>query len=613
MEVDKTSNNRVHSTEVGNASRADVPSTSQQTADQVWNNESGIAGGAEPDGTPTATSGVKRVEAFNRMLAETGRGKALLWTLGVSLLLTMFAYALDQGITYQFTVIAASSFNRHSEVGAVSTASTIIRAISKPFIGKLSDITSRPITYCVILVFYAVGFAVAASCETLGAYIVGIAFTACGKSGLDLLSDIIVADLTPLQWRAFCGALLSTPFLITVPLDGFISAGFVPDNWRWGLGMFSIMVPVLLIPAIITLFGIQHKAAKHGMVSIGDSGFARKGDLEKMGKKPSIPQIIWQAVIDIDLFGLILLGFAFALILLPLTLARSATNGWANPSFPAMIVCGFVILIGFICYEALLAPKPVVTRKLLLNKTFMLAIGIDISIQLASGIRATYFSSYIWIVKDWSNYAWTIFLGATTLGLCFIAPIGGHLATTSTARLVCSQVLFGFGSFVVIGTRVASQASVPHEDVATVIANLALWSTLGSSVGASIASAIWSNLMLGYMREEMPNTPAATLQKIYGSITVLHSRPFDDPVRQGGIRAYSKVLGLIFVISAVIAAVEFVLTLFMPNYFLGRQQNAATNLGLDGKPVAGTPSDENEGRPAQGFVGKVKQAYLRQS
>lgn len=90
-----------------------------------------------------------------------------------------------------------------------------------------------------------------------------------------------------------------------------------------------------------------------------------------------------------------------------------------------MIVCGFVILIGFICYEALLAPKPVVPRKLLTNKTFMLAIGIDISIQLASGIRATYFSSYIWIVKDWSNYAWTIFLGATTLGLCFIAPVGG--------------------------------------------------------------------------------------------------------------------------------------------------------------------------------------------
>lgn len=114
-----------------------------------------------------------------------------------------------------------------------------------------------------------------------------------------------MADLTPLQWRAFCGVLLSTPFLITVPLDGFISAGFVPNNWRWGLGMFSIMVPVLLIPAIITLFGIQHKAAKHGMVSIGDSGFARKGDLEKMGKKPSIPQITWQAVIDIDLFGLV--------------------------------------------------------------------------------------------------------------------------------------------------------------------------------------------------------------------------------------------------------------------------------------------------------------------
>lgn len=117
MNFDKTSDSRVHSAEVSNTSGVDGPYTNHQAAAQGWNNGSDLAGEAEPDGTPTATSGVKRVEAFNRMLAETGRGRALLWTLGVSLLLTMFAYALDQGITYQFTVIAASSFNRHSEVG----------------------------------------------------------------------------------------------------------------------------------------------------------------------------------------------------------------------------------------------------------------------------------------------------------------------------------------------------------------------------------------------------------------------------------------------------------------------------------------------------------------
>uniref|UniRef100_A0A8H7K2H1 Major facilitator superfamily (MFS) profile domain-containing protein n=1 Tax=Bionectria ochroleuca TaxID=29856 RepID=A0A8H7K2H1_BIOOC len=110
-------------------------------------------------------AGVSKVEAFNKVLYQSGKkGKILLWLLGVSVGLTMFAYALDMGITTTiFGTLATSTFGVHSQLGTVNTASQIIRAISKPFIGKLADITSRPTTYVVILAFYTVGFAVAAS------------------------------------------------------------------------------------------------------------------------------------------------------------------------------------------------------------------------------------------------------------------------------------------------------------------------------------------------------------------------------------------------------------------------------------------------------------------
>lgn len=229
-------------------------------------------------------AGISKVEAFNKALYRSGAsGRLLLYVLVASLGLSMSGYALDQGITWQFNAIAASAFSHHAELGAVNTASAIIRAISKPFLGKLSDITSRPTTYVVVLVVYAVGFAVAASSQTLSAYIVGASFTAFGKSGLDLLSDIIVGDLTPLQWRGFWGGMLSTPFLVTTFVNGFIYESFVPDNWRWGLGMFAIMIPVLLIPAIWTLYGMQHKAKKMGMVSMGDSGLTRKDGVKIEG------------------------------------------------------------------------------------------------------------------------------------------------------------------------------------------------------------------------------------------------------------------------------------------------------------------------------------------
>ncbi|CAG8109384.1 unnamed protein product [Penicillium salamii] len=552
---------------------------------------------AAGNGANHGQSGVSSVEAFNRVLYHSGKkGKVLLITLVFSIGLTMFAYALDQGITSQFNTMATSSFSMHAELGAVNTASQIIRAISKPFIGKLADITSRPTTYLVVLVFYAVGFAVAASCTNLAAYTVGICFTAFGKSGLDLLSDIIVGDLTTLQWRAFWGGMLSTPFLVTTFVNGFIAESFIPEKWRWGLGMFAIMVPVLLIPAIWNLYGMQHKAKKAGMISMGDSGNARKHG-EQVHGVSAYASLAWRGIIEIDLAGLVLLGLAFSLILLPFTLAQSAKGGWSNASMIAMLVCGLVILVLFGIFEVWFAPKPIMTRRILKNKAFLAAVMVDIFNQMASATRNNYFSSYIYIIKPWSNYVWTVFLGTTTLCLCLFSPLGGLLhakthryktlmvtgavlkligyailitgsnrSTEKTGALVASQILLGTGALTVIGARVGSQASVPHEDMATVISNLSLWSTLGSSVGYTIASSIWTEKMLAYMRDECPTgTPESTLKKIYGSIKVLRTKyEWDDPIRQGAVRAYTRTNGVIFITATLLAVIPVIFSLMMP-------------------------------------------------
>jgi hypothetical protein len=201
------------------------PSRTHSNAEPDLDAEKKSAYIAEP--APSGSAGVAKVEAFNKVLHQSGRrGKTLLWLLGISVGLTMFVYALDQGITTQiFSAWASSSFAQHANLAAVSTASQIIRAISKPFLGKLSDLTSRPTTYVVVLVAYVIGFIIAASAQTFPAYTVGVALTAAGKSGLDLLSDIIIGDLTPLEWRGFFSASLSLPFVVTVPINGFIVDG----------------------------------------------------------------------------------------------------------------------------------------------------------------------------------------------------------------------------------------------------------------------------------------------------------------------------------------------------------------------------------------------------
>ncbi|TEA18332.1 Siderophore iron transporter 3 [Colletotrichum sidae] len=580
--------------------------------------------------------GVTRVEAFNKVLYQSGKsGKIILWLLGVSIGLTMFAYALDQGITGTiFTTMASSTFGQHGSLAAVSTASQIIRAISKPFIGKLADITSRPTTYVVILVLYVVGFAVAASSGTFAAYTVGICFTSVGKSGLDLLSDIIVGDLTPLQWRGFFGAALSVPFVVTVPVNGFIAEAFV-DNWRWGLGMFAIVVPVLLIPAIFTLYSMQRRGEKLGMVTMAASKRLRTGTAgESEGQAERAGFFYWMmllrdGLIDIDIFGLVILGTAFSLILLPFTLAEGADGGWASPRIVAMLVVGFVLLVSFVLFEKHVSPKPLMTKHILQNRTFLASAAIYTFNQMASAVRNTYFSSYVYIIKQWSTYEWTIFLGITTMGLSIMGPIVGLIQRSThryksmmvfgaaarliaygllvqsngnmvqdTARLVVAQLLYCLGSFNVVGARVGSQASVPHEDMATVIALLTLWSTLGSSVGSAVSSAIWTNEMLDRMREEMPGVDEKTLAKLYGSIKKLRTTyDFDDPVRQGAVRAYAHVNGHIAITALLLAAVPLFATFFMPDFYLGKQQNAVTNTGLDGE-VVDVPQRQSENEEA---------------
>ena len=517
-------------------------------------------------------AGVAKVETFNRVLYESGRsGKVLLWLLGLSVGVTMFVYALDQGITTNiFSAWAASSFAKHANLAAVSTASQIIRAISKPFLGKMADITSRPTTYVVVLIFYIVGFVVAASAQSFAAYTVGVAFTATGKSGLDLLSDIIIGDLTPLEWRGFFSACLSLPFLVTVPVNGFIVDG-LDENWRWGMGMFAIMVPVLLAPAIATLYYMQHQGNKMGLVTMADKN---KGAPVRNISSRTYLRLFRNALIEIDMAGLILLGFAFALILLPFTLAKGADGGWRNPSMIAMIVIGFVVLAIFVAFEVLVAPQPLMSNRILRNRAFIAAVVIDIFNQCSSSVRNTYFYSYISVIKPWSDYTVTIFIGVTTMGLCFLGPITGLIQrathryktlmligaagkmigygvlvvarsnsmTTQTGRLLASQLIFCFGSFSVVGARVGSQASVPHEDLATVIALLSLWSALGSSVGAAIASAIWTERMPAQLARELPGVAAAEIKKIYGSITYIKSIQYDSDVRRGITRGESPTI-----------------------------------------------------------------------
>lgn len=178
------------------------------------------------------SKGVTRMEAVVR---ETKSNRTSFYVIAISVLVCAWAYSLDSSTTSYYSVYASSHYEQHSSVlSTLSIATNIIGAVGKPFIAKISDITSRPYTYILVLLFYTVGYIVISTSQTISAYIVGESFVAVGGAGLDLLNDIIVADLTPLEWRGFVSSLLSAPFIINTWFSGkIVNALSNNQDWRW--------------------------------------------------------------------------------------------------------------------------------------------------------------------------------------------------------------------------------------------------------------------------------------------------------------------------------------------------------------------------------------------
>ena len=98
------------------------------------------------------------------------------------------------------------------------------------------------------------------------------------------------------------------------------------------------IVPVCTLPVICALFWLSLRAKKMGIHSAADASAAAEGGKEKAPEKPAVP--FWQRtkeiLIELDAFGLILLGFGWSLFLLPFSLEGSAKGHWHNPSMIAM-------------------------------------------------------------------------------------------------------------------------------------------------------------------------------------------------------------------------------------------------------------------------------------
>jgi hypothetical protein len=331
---------------------------------------------------------------------------------------------------------------------------------------------------------------------------------------------------------------------------------------------------------------------------------ALTGSAEPHLARPSLVQRILRFFLVIDAVGLILLGTTFALLLSPPTLVYGADNGWNNPSMIAMIVVGGCLLPVFCAWEWFGAKYPIMPRSMW-NKTFLISVFINFVNFIVSTLHNTYWNSWVWVIQDYNTRNYTYMTQIETVTLCTFAIVGGaiqrythrykylqifalclrilgagityysSLGHTSTVCLLFGKFLITIGnSWSIIGSTVAAHASVKHKDLGIAIAVLSLWSSIGGSIGSSIAGAIWPYRLVDYLTQTTQLDPLS-IATVAGDI---YSARFEGVDPAPGVReAYNLTYKRLCLIALPLTFIPLFAAFFSEDYVLDDRHNAMEN------------------------------------
>ncbi|KAL8658071.1 MAG: hypothetical protein Q9226_001303 [Calogaya cf. arnoldii] len=530
--------------------------------------------------------GVKNIEAISQTWTKWALVSAY-----VGIFLLAFFTSLESQTTVNLTVYATSAFSTHSLVATVLVVQSVVNAVIKPPMAKIANAFGRLEAFSISVFLYVVGLVQMAASDSVKTFAAAQIFYSAGGTGIQILQQIFIADTSDLLNRALWSSLPDVPFLITVWVGAPLASDLLSNTtWRWGYGIWSLVLPVSFLPLALALILNTKKARKLGRLPpspwAGHSFFSGAKNL-------------WY---ELDVMGLLLLSAAFALILIPCTLAQRAKGGWNNRSMIAMVVVGAVCLVAFPLWESSirLAPRPFMPPRLFKNRT--VAAGCAIAFFYFAVFYTSvqpYFYSYLQVVQNDSitaaghitqTFSFTSTVASIITGLaikfsrhykyfiivgCAIYLLGVGLMIryrregSSTGSIVGTQIAVGIGGGMLnVPTQLGVQASVNHGDVAAATAVFLTILEIGGAVGSAISGSVWTANIPKKLALYLPPEAQADAISIFGNLTLAKSYPMGGPERTAINRSYQETMNILLIISVCLAIPLFPLSLMMKNYKL---------------------------------------------
>ncbi|KAF2157651.1 putative siderophore-dependent iron transporter [Myriangium duriaei CBS 260.36] len=560
--------------------------------------------------TASPQAGVRRLE----VIASTWSKSSLL-TAYLGLYLMAYVTSLEGQVTLNLAVFATSAFRAHSLIATVLVVQAVVLSVVKPPMAKIADVFGRFEAFSVCVCLFTIGYIMEAGANNVKTYAASAIFYSAGQTGLQILQQIFVADTSDLLNRALVSTIPNLPYLVNVWIGAPIASAILTGpGWRWGYGIWAIILPASYIPLAVSLYINQRKAARRGSLPSGPYA-------GKSGKL--VAKSVWY---ELDFFGLLLLSAAIALILIPLTLAKSAKDGWQNTSIIAMLIAGAVCLVAFPLWERSprLAPHAFFPPHLFDNRTVLAGVAIAFFYFMAYYLSVfPYFQSYLlvvqcksvttaghivqtftfaatvtsiivsFIIKFTKHYRYFVTLGACLYFLGIAVMIKYRSEGATIRSLVGGQVLLGVGGAMIhVPAQLGVQASASHQDVAAATAVFLTILEIGGAVGSSISGAIWTNNVLPKLEMYLPDETKDQAAAIFGNITLAaNGWPMGDPTRQAINRAYQETMTKMLAVAVCVSLPLIPLSFLMKNYKLDEMNQHVRGTVIGGRRESAGPHE----------------------
>ncbi|KIW04452.1 uncharacterized protein PV09_04717 [Verruconis gallopava] len=500
------------------------------------------------------------------MIAQEAKGSKLVIILA-SCYLGVFLGALDSTIIATLSAPISDSFNSFTLVSWIATSYLIANAALQPLSGKLTDIFGRRAGLVLSNVLFFAGNLICGLAKKQWVMILGRVVAGMGGGGLMSISTFVASDLVPLRKRGLIQGIGNICYGTGAGLGG-VYGGWINDAKGWRLA-FLIQLPLIAVSAMLVATTVK--------IPVKEKELSR--------------------IRRIDFPGAITLVLSLVLLLLGLN-SGGNTVPWSHPLVLACVPLSIAFLVLFIIIEARVASEPIIPVHLLLDRTVASACLTNWFITMATFIFLYYVPIYFQVL-GYSTTQAGLKIIPQSVGAS-IGSLGAGLIMRATGRyyalnvfieglLLASAIIIaalfnrnmqemptyialllgglGYGGMLTV-TLLALIAAVEHKHQAVITSASYAFRSTGSTIGITVASAVFQNVLKRELWERFRDDPMARdiIARLRDSIEEIHKLP--PQYYDGAIDSYMLALRAVWYTSLGLVVVGITLSLGMREHTL---------------------------------------------